>query len=505
MKISAVIVGAGISGLMTALEVARFADVAVCVPPQGWTTSSTYRAQGGIAVALGADDYPHHHYNDTVRVGRGLCHEEAVDILTKSAPTILLPMIEAGIFAMRQSGIPALGLEAGHSHPRIVHAPGGLTGQAIAHFLYEQARRNPRIRWVTGRAIQLITNQNGHCLGVWVRPPSAPPFPLWASATVLATGGYAALWHTTTNPATSIGHGHWLAYQAGAELADLEFVQFHPTVLAEDVPRGNALLLTEALRGIGAHLLDPEDRRFMLTHPQQELAPRDEVARAIFQQPAAYLSLKHVNPAEVNQQFGELSALVAARGYELSSDRLPVHTGAHYCMGGIRTDVFGQTTVQGLYAVGEAAHTGVHGANRLASNSLLEGLVFGQRVGYHITHHPRPAPKSEAINLHQPTTAVLRDDEALDLMGRLLDEHLGVIRTKESITQALAILDTFISQNDHWLFRFAMLIARAAYERTESRGAHFRADAPETDPEQQGHFIQHVEHGLHFTALTHVE
>ncbi len=497
-----VVVGAGIAGLATALEIAQFEDVTLCAPDQGWKQSSTYRAQGGVAVALGPDDHYRYHYDDTVRVARDLAHENAVAILVESGEEAVKPLIRGEIFEMQGETAPAMEQEAGHSRARIVHAVGGLTGRAIAEFLYSKVMRSSRIHWVTGRAVQLITGTSGSCRGIWVLPSSGSPFPLWAGATVLATGGYAALWQQTTNPTSSLGQGHWLAYDAGAALADLEFVQFHPTVLDEGVPRGQALLLTEALRGFGAYLVDGQGHRFMQDYPQQELAPRDEVARAIYQQPQAFLRLDHLDAAELYRRFGDIAQLAAQRGWNLAADPLPVYPAAHFCMGGIRTDTSGRTTVADLYAVGEVAHTGVHGANRLASNSLLEGLVFARRVAQYLAGHRAAAQELNDGALIAPKPWTISDETALEQLGRMMDDNFGVMRAGQTMDRARARLSTLAAQENHWIFSFASLVAQSALERQESRGAHFRSDAPHSDARWRGHLIHQKGRSMRFQALS---
>ncbi|WP_053960393.1 L-aspartate oxidase [Sulfobacillus thermosulfidooxidans] len=501
MNVQALVIGAGIAGLATALEMAQFHDVLICAPAEGWKQGSTYRAQGGVAVALGPDDHWRYHLEDTLTVTRGLADPGAVRILVQEGPDVVRSLIEAGIFQMVPgSRQPALGREAGHRQSRILHAPGSLTGQAIAQYLYDKASHHPRIHWVEGEAEQLIMDSNGYCRGSWIRTPAAEYFPVLAPVTVLATGGYGALWRYTTNSPGSIGQGLWLAYEAGAELVDLEFLQFHPTVLSEPgVERGHALLLTEALRGFGAHLINEHGERFMKAYPGQELAGRDEVARAVYQQKQAFLTLKHLNANQVYEHFGKLAELVAKRGFDLAHDLLPVAAGAHFSMGGVRTDHVGQSSIPGLFAVGEVACTGVHGANRLASNSLLEALVFARRIAEYTKNVTTVSPVLS--NLVPPTPQNISDAEILEQLGDLMDEYFGVIRCPEKMALGLKRLHDMHASRPHWILALSLLIAKSAFSRKESRGAHYRSDVPQSDSKWAGHLIHQKQQGTHFQHL----
>ncbi|WP_037913727.1 L-aspartate oxidase [Sulfobacillus thermosulfidooxidans] len=501
MNVHALVIGAGIGGLATALEMAQFHDVLLCAPSEGWKHGSTYRAQGGVAVALGPDDHWRYHLEDTLTVTRGLADPGAVRILVQEGPDVVRPLIEAGIFQMSPGSLqPELGREAGHRQSRILHAPGSLTGQAISQYLYEQASHHPRIQWVEGRAAQLIVDANGYCLGSWIRTSASDYLPVLAPVTVLATGGYGALWRSTTNSKESIGQGLWLAYEAGAELVDLEFLQFHPTVLSEPgIDRGEALLLTEALRGFGAHLINEHGERFMKDHPGQELAGRDEVARAVYQQTQAFLTLQHLNATEVYDHFGKLAELVAQRGFDLAHDHLPVAAGAHFSMGGIRTDHVGQSSIPGLYAVGEVACTGVHGANRLASNSLLEALVFARRIAQYTKNVT--SVSARLPHLVPPAPPSISDSEILEQLGDLMDEYFGVIRCPEKMALGLKRLQEMHESRPHWILALSLLIAKSAYSRKESRGAHYRSDVPHSDPKWVGHLVHQKQQGTHFQQL----
>jgi L-aspartate oxidase len=443
------VVGAGIAGLSAALaaagEGARVALVAKSSP----LDSSSWLAQGGVAAAVGEDDDPELHARDTLRAGRGLCRPSAVRALCREAP--------AEIERLERLGVPFerdLGLEGGHSRRRIVHAGGASTGRVLARTLALETASHPRIDLHTGRRVTSLWRADDRCVGVVTdRGPVAAP------ATVLATGGMAALWGRTTNPPGSAGEGILLAYEAGAAVADMELVQFHPTVLAD-----NGLLLTEALRGEGALLLDAEGRRFT-----DELAPRDVVARAIGERGTALLDLRPVD----RRRFAGLMAKLAGAGYDPSAEPIPVAPAAHYTVGGIVTDLDARTSLPGLYAAGECACTGVHGANRLASNSLLECLVFGRRAALSATGEPplpRRLPAPAAAARLPAVTAELR--EAMWQGAGLVRDAPGLERLRGAA---------------HPLAR---LVAEGALIRQESRGGHFRVDFPREDPALAVHIVQ---------------
>ena len=350
-----VIVGGGVAGLYAALCVAREAKVTL-IAKGPLRTSASYLAQGGVAAALGEDDDPAEHAADTLEAGRGLSRASAVSTLTAEAPARVADLVDLGVEFDSE-----LGLEGGHSRPRVVHAGGAETGRRIANVLSERVLSHPRISVVQGERVVDLWTAGDRCFGVRTESRFVA-----GRATLLATGGAAALWARTTNPRGAVGDGIALAYRAGAAVADLEFVQFHPTALV-----GSGFLLSEALRGAGALLVDNDGHRFT-----DELAPRDVVARAIGARGTAMLDLRPVDRG----RFPTLMISLEKVGYDPAAELIPVAPAAHYTMGGIVTDLDGRTELPGLYAAGECACTGVHGANRLASNSLLECLVFGRRA-----------------------------------------------------------------------------------------------------------------------------
>jgi L-aspartate oxidase len=426
------VIGSGVAGLYAALSAADEGDV-ILISKGPLLSSTSYLAQGGVAAALGRDDAPALHAADTLRTGRGLSRPSAVKVLTEEAPSRVAHLAELGVAFATD-----LGLEGGHSRRRIVHAGGGATGERIARVLAQRVLEHPRITLREGERVTELA--------------SVP-----ARATLLATGGFAALWERTTNPSGATGEGIAMAYRAGAAVADLEFVQFHPTVLAS-----NGLLLSEALRGEGALLVDEEGERFT-----DELAPRDVVARAVAARGTALLDLRPVDRA----RFPALMQKIVREGFDPDAAPIPVAPAAHYTIGGIVTDLDGRTEVPGLYAAGECAATGVHGANRLASNSLLECLVFGRRAALAALGEPAAATRPEQVTqCYLPSvTPALRE-----LMWR----EAGLVRDAAGLERLRAAPNPL-----------ARLVAESALFRAESRGAHFRADLPRENPAFAGHVV----------------
>jgi L-aspartate oxidase len=433
-----IVVGGGIAGMYAALCAASECEV-VLLTKGPLFTSASYLAQGGVAAAVGADDSSDLHAEDTLRAGRGLSRPSAVAVLTQEAP--------ARVADLADLGVPFdddLGLEGGHSRRRVVHAQGAATGAVIARVLAERVLEHPRVHVHEGeQVVELVPR------GVRTRSET-----IEAGATILATGGYSALWLRTTNPPGSVGDGITLAHRAGASLGDLEFVQFHPTVV-----EGNGLLLSEALRGEGATLIDEQGERFT-----DELAPRDVVARAIDARGTALLDLRRID----RDRFPSLMNALAEHGFDPASEPIPVAPAAHYTMGGIVTDLDGRTSVSGLYAAGECACTGVHGANRLASNSLLECLVFGRRSAL-------AALRDASTTV--PGTGAWPEEAVTPRLRARMWRDAGLIRDAAGLERLIGVRHTL-----------ARLIARSALARRESRGGHFRADFPFED----GAFTAHT-------------
>ena len=458
------VVGAGAAGMYTALRAAESGARVVLVSrkrlPEAVQESASFWAQGGLAAALAPGDSPERHARDTIAAGRGLCRRSAVEALVREAPAAVAELIARGVgFDTRSDGSLALALEGGHSARRIVHAGGSATGKALTDRLIELVEASPDIDVRERSSVCALWSDRERCAGVITDHGTVA-----AWATVLATGGGAALWARTTNPYGAIAAGSVLAYAAGAELADLEFCQFHPTALALPGSDHDGTLLTEALRGEGAALLDASGRRFT-----DELAPRDELTAAILDRMDAdgidhvALDLRAINPA----RFPNVFAACRQAGLHPEREPVPVAPAAHYLIGGIVSDLQGRTTLPGLYAVGECACTGVHGANRLASNSLTECFVFGARAAQaaeaepHVAHRP-PAPKWQFT----PPTAQTRE-----AMWRLAGPRRKVPELEQLLDDP---------------YPLARLIARAALGRQESRGAHQRSDFPHRDPSLDG-------------------
>ena len=438
-----VIVGSGVAGLYGALCAAAEARVLI-VSKGPVLTSSSWLAQGGVAAATEPGDSPELHAADTLRSGRGLCRESAVIGLTVEAPARIVDLAELGVRFDDE-----LGLEGGHSHRRVHSVGGAQTGREISRVLARAVLAHPRIDVSERERVLELATTDGRCSGVVTDARM-----ISARAVLLATGGYAALWGRTTNPAGSVGEGIELAFRAGAAVADLEFVQFHPTALA-----GSSLLLSEALRGDGALLVDEQGDRFI-----EELAPRDVVARAIDARGTVLLDLRPVD----RSRFPALMERLTDAGFHPDSAPIPVAPAAHYTMGGVVTDLHGATEVSGLYAAGECACTGVHGANRLASNSMLECLVFGRRAALAALEQtgPRDSPSDLPVSDVAPVTPELRE---------ALWEDAGLLRRAEGLER--------LTSSPHLL---TSLVARFALAREESRGGHFREDFPQENPALDG-------------------
>ncbi len=513
-----IVVGSGAAGLATTLAaVERGARVTLLTAGSLLSGSSPW-AQGGVAAVFAADDSPELHAADTLAVGAGLNDAAAVGVLTRGGVRVARELIAAGVPFDGGPGGPDLALEAGHGRRRILHAGGGATGRAVTETLLARVVEHPLVRVRPHSPVEELLCEGGRVVGVRVGARTYE-----ARATVLATGGYAALWSRTTNTPESRGGGLALAYRAGATLADLEFVQFHPTALV--LPSRPAFLLTEALRGEGAILVDEAERPIV-----DPLLARDIVARAVARHRRGigpvYLSLRGLDPAAVHERFPNISARLREWGLDLARDLLPVAPAAHYCMGGVRTDSAGRTDLPGLYVAGEAACTGVQGANRLASNSLLECLVFGRQAAEAaLTDEPDtaahwagiapPAPQScgeqgvtsagtfgdaRLLTTRPSTDYGLRTTDLAPL-GDHLDRDLGVERDAERLTALIADLAAPANPASADATLVASLAARAALLRRESRGAHHRTDAPDTDPRWRGHILWRRDAALSFEEI----
>lgn len=483
LRVDVAVVGAGAAGLYAALAAAREGAHVALVSRSPLAASASYWAQGGVSAALADGDSPERHFEDTLAAGRGASRASAARALCEDSPARVRDLAALGVrFDADRHGTLALGLEGGHSERRVAHAGGSATGRRITRQLSAQVAVHDGIRVLEGVSANALWAHEGRCVGLLAERIRGPrdAFPagsagVLAGATVLATGGAAALWERTTNPRGAIGAGLGLAYQAGAALADLELVQFHPTALATDDAH-DGFLVTEAVRGEGAVLVDGGGERFV-----DELAPRDVVALAIRERLAASgagavkLDLRAVEMS----RFPNVHEALVRAGFDPERELVPVAPAAHYTMGGIATDPHGRSTLPGLYAVGECACTGLHGANRLASNSLAECFVFGWRAAVAAGREPEP-PRSPG----EPPAAVpspVPPASSRTALWRLA----GIERSRQSLSRLLD--DPFPP---------ARRIAAMALMRSESRGAHQRTDRPETDPALDGmHAVQQGDGG----------
>jgi L-aspartate oxidase len=477
------IIGAGVAGLRAAIELAPAGRVLVVAKESLHESASEY-AQGGVAVALSDDDQVELHEQDTLYAGDGLCDRAAVHTLVEEGPAAIQQLIDWGAEFDRAGGGLAFTREAAHSRNRILHAHGDSTGREIARALYARAASLPNVTLRSYAAIcDLLVDENG------VRGALLNGQPVEARAVLLATGGLGWVYPNTTNPDVATGDGVAMAYRAGAEIQDIEFVQFHPTALAlEGAPR---FLLSEALRGEGAQLRNTRGERFMPRyHPLAELAPRDVVARAIVAEMAAtgapnvLLDLSHREPGFVRARFPRIYETCLRYGIDLERQPAPVAPAAHYAMGGVRTGLDGRASLPHLYAAGEAASTGVHGANRLASNSLLEAVVFGARAARAMAEDQVGRPSAGGPGFSRPTRnqPLAAEAQPLDAAAirSLAWRDCGIIRDAAGLTEACRILESAAPTPDaRNLHAVALLIARCALAREESRGAHYRRDYPE--------------------------
>jgi L-aspartate oxidase len=509
------IIGSGVAGLRAAIELAPYGSVLVVTKDKP-SESSTEYAQGGIAAAISDEDQVGIHLEDTLRAGDGLCGEQAVKTLVEEGPERIMELISWGAEFDREGMKLALTLEAAHSRRRILHAHGDSTGKELERVLLTKVRSMPSVRkYPFALTTDLVIN-GSECHGAYVlrdREVTA----LFAKATILATGGAGQIYSRTTNPPVSTGDGMAIAFRAGAELEDMEFVQFHPTSLF--LPSAPHFLLSESMRGEGAKLLNVHGGRFMENYsPMAELAPRDVVSRAIISEMVktesdhVCLDLRHMGKEFVRKRFPRIYATCLLYGIDITADLIPVSPAAHYMMGGVRTNLDGETNLKGLYAAGEVACTGVHGANRLASNSLLEGLVFGARAG-------RAALRSSVVpeQCTRPMPApgmIVECAEIRDGLRRLMWERAGIIRCGVSLEEArLGILSwagitgqTFLTRPELELKNMILisrLIVEAALRRKGSVGAHYRSDFKERGEGWEQHVTWNRENfGLPLTPVS---
>ncbi len=506
------VIGAGIAGLRAAIEAAEHCNV-IIVCKDTLENSNTWKAQGGIASVLDRKDTFESHVADTLETGCGICDKGIVELVIRQGPELIEQLFRWGTDFDLIEGHIATTLEGGHSHPRVAHAHGDETGRIIAETLIKKARQNPNIKVIEKcYAIDLLTNNDNKCLGIIGYDMQRGFQIIWAANTILAAGGAGRLYRETTNPEVATGDGIAMAYRVGAVLQGLEFMQFHPTTLY--VAGASRALITETLRGEGAVLVDNKGQRFMKEyHESAELAPRDIVSRAILSQMRktesthVYLDVRHFDKKHFAQRFPLINELCENFDIDVKRDLIPVRPSAHYMVGGVKTDISAKTNVENLYACGEVASTGLHGANRLGSNSLLEGLVFGKIAGQFASEHK----KADASQLRPPLIKYqiphsdrsrLDTDDVRNSLRALMWRNVGITRMAQPLMEAQEIIgfwqryvmDKVFDTPEGWecqnMLTVSLLMARTAKEREESRGVHFRRDFPDPDDE---HFKKHIE------------
>ena len=502
-----IVIGSGISGLRASIELAGAGANVSVLTKSKMSDSNTEWAQGGVAVVLSDDDNAELHEDDTLVAGAGLCDEKAVETLVVEGTRYIKQLIDWGTEFDREGGNLVFTREAAHSRRRILHAHGDSTGKEIVRALIARARQETAINLLPFAYVESLIVKDGRCIGVrFLDPILKAPRDVFAKGVILCTGGAGQLYMHSTNPPVATGDGMAMSYFAGAEMADMEFVQFHPTALnLENAPR---FLLSEAMRGEGAILRNVQGKRFMEEYDERlELAPRDIVSRSIVSEMRktgsrhVFLDITHKGEKFLKHRFPKIHDTCKYFGLDIAKDLLPASPASHYCMGGIRTDLWGRSSIEGLYAAGEVTCTGVHGANRLASNSLLEGLVFGARAGKaaledNVDYSVRmsesdvqsarskvQSPESEKI-----ATAVRKR------VKRVMWERVGIVRDEESMTRALAEFEQISSSNlsnaSRNFVTLAKLVTKAALWRVESRGGHFRTDFPNRNEDWEFHSIQ---------------
>ena len=510
-----VIIGTGVAGLRAAIEASHQNDVIV-LAKESIDLSNTSWAQGGIAAVMNAKDSINAHIQDTLEAGAGLCETSAVRALVEEGPQEIAQLLKWGMRVDRdESGQPALGLEGGHHCHRIIHSDGDATGVELARCLVEKVRQQPRVR-VFDRcfAIDILVDQRKgqrRAAGVLTWHPRHGLQIIWAKATVLASGGCGQIFRETSNPKVATGDGVSMAWRAGATVTDLEFTQFHPTTLyVAGAPRH---LISEAVRGEGAKLVDRDGVSIMRDlHELADLAPRDVVSRAIVKHLAksgeshVWLDARCMGSTGFSKRFPGLSRMLEGFGLDGGRNLIPVHPAAHYSIGGVETDLYGRTNVPALYACGECAATGVHGANRLASNSLLEGLVFGRRVAQAIDLDALAAavPVPLTHEVERPERGELDLADVRSSLRSAMWRNVGIERSSTKLSDMLEMFafwgryafDSVFDEPMGWetqnMLTSARLMVVAALARNESRGTHTRLDRPTTDVELEGHFTWNI-------------
>ncbi|MEO8041966.1 MAG: L-aspartate oxidase [Acidobacteriota bacterium] len=500
-----IVIGSGVAGLRASIALAESGARVTVLTKDKASESNTEYAQGGVAVVLSDDDDAELHEEDTLVAGAGLCDEQAVATLVNEGTRYIKQLIAWGTEFDREGGNLVFTREAAHSRRRILHAHGDSTGKEIVRSLIARAGVEKSINLLPFSNTESLIVRDSRCVGVrYLDPILRAPRDVFANAVILCTGGAGQLYLHTTNPPVATGDGMAMAYFAGAEMADMEFIQFHPTALSvEGAPR---FLLSEAMRGEGGVLLNSAGERFMDRYDERlELAPRDIVSRSIVAEMRrtgsrhVFLDMTALDADFLRERFPKIYETCKAFGLDISKDLLPVSPASHYCMGGVRTDLFGRTTVKGLYAAGEVSCTGVHGANRLASNSLLEGLVFGARAGEAAATDSGNWPVVGVQPKTESESAIRNPQSAMSTavrkrVKRVMWERVGILRDAAALKRAIAEFDQIskanLSTSSRNFVTLASLVAKAALWREESRGGHFRTDFPEQREEFRVHSIQ---------------
>ncbi len=494
-KFDFIIIGAGLAGLYAALNASRHGTVAL-ITKTTLEVSNSYLAQGGVAAAMAEDDSPGLHVDDTLKAGRGLCNHDAVRILINEGRQIIQSLIDDGMPFDIYGGKISFGLEGGHSKRRVLHAGGDSTGKELVNFILPLVLKEKKIKLFENVLVYELIGHEGNCEGIGCFDlDRQTSFNIYGSSTIIASGGASAIYSRTTNPPSSVGEGIYLAYNIGAEIESMEFIQFHPTAFYSE--RGDTFLISEAVRGEGAYLVNYEGKRFLENWNSHELSPRDVVSEAIFLEMQrsgmsnVFLKLNHLDPAMIKKRFGSIYEEALKNNIDITKDLVPIAPAAHYMVGGIKTGLNGETNINRLYAIGETASTGVHGANRLASNSLLECLVFAQRAVEHAAVNLLSSLHSSQNNrelfLYEPN----RDkyNSIRSNIGNIMWDNVGIVKTKSSLEKALTGISGIknsIEQayNEYYNYKIqsligvAEMIIKSALIREESRGCHNRSDFP---------------------------
>lgn len=507
LKTDYLVIGSGLAGLSAALRASQFGSV-ILLTKSSLDVSNTYWAQGGIAAAIGSDDSAESHFLDTLSTGAGLCHKEAVRILVYEGVERIKELIDMGMEFDMDDGNIAFGLEGGHSNRRVLHAGGDATGKELVKFFLKLVRNSSSIKiFEHCQTFELIIDDST-CCGVHAFNLSIGETHTFLSKAVfIATGGTSGIYLRTTNPHSTTGDGIVLAYNAGAEIANMEFIQFHPSSLVTET--GHTFLISEAVRGEGAFLVNSRNERFMVgSHELAELAPRDVVAYEMYKQlqipgNSIYLKLDHLDSRKIKSRFQNIYEELQTHGIDLAKDPVPVAPAAHYMIGGIKTGLYGEGCIHGLYAIGEVAFTGIHGANRLASNSLLECLVFSEKAVSDAVNK-NYSMKEPYIKQSKYFRDIQRQEKYLQLRNRVatvLSNYVGIVRDETGLLKALEQFGEIESEYQFneceyhsmrlkSLLTVARLITNSALIRKESRGGHIRSDFPDTSNEYLADILQ---------------